>query len=150
MFKIRKAKKEDSFQIWELMKELAIFENYIEEFKITPKIVEECGFNKNPADFYCLVAELDNKLVGLAVYYFLPFTSQNRPAIYLKELYIKSEYRGENLGEQLMNSLKNEGIKHKCFQIKWNVALWNEKGKNFYEKLGAKENKIWLNYEWNI
>jgi len=31
---------------------------------------------------------------------------------------------------------------------KWNVAPWNEAGKKFYERLGAAENKEWLNYEW--
>ena len=43
------------------MKELAIFEKYIDLFAITPEIVRESGFNKNPPDFYCLVAEDSQK-----------------------------------------------------------------------------------------
>lgn len=49
-----------------------------------------------------------------------------------------------------MFALKEEAVKNNCGQIKWTVAPWNEGGIRFYNKLGAKENKDWLNYEWNI
>jgi len=29
------------------------------------------------------------------------------------------------------------------------VAPWNEAGKKFYERLGAKEDRNWLHYEWD-
>ncbi|OOF51815.1 diamine acetyltransferase [Rodentibacter genomosp. 1] len=147
---IRKAKRQDCEKIWHLMKELAIFEHYIDNFAITPKIVEECGFNKNPPDFYCLVATDKENIVGIAVYYFLPYTAQNRPAIYLKELYIDEHYRGRKIGEKLMQALKAEAQNYGCQQIKWTVASWNESGKHFYKKLGAQQNNEWVNYEWKI
>lgn len=147
---IRKAQRQDSRQVWQLMKELAIFEKYIDSFAITPEIVEQAGFDKNPPDFHCLVAENAGKIAGIAVYYFLPFTAQNRPAIYLKELYIDPNCRGQQIGEKLMQALKQEAQTHHCLQIKWTVAPWNEGGKRFYAKLGAKQNNDWLNYEWNI
>ena len=132
------------------MKELAVFEKYFDSFAITPEIVKESAFNKNPPDFYCLVAEDMDKIAGMLVYYFLPYTAQNRPAIYLKELYINESYRGQKIGEELMNALKNEAKENNCQQIKWTVAPWNEAGRRFYERLGATENKDWLNYEWNL
>ncbi len=147
---VRKAKRQDCQKMWRLMKELAIFEHYIDSFAITPEIVEECGFNKNPPDFYCLVAADEQNIVGIAVYYFLPYTAQNRPAIYLKELYIDKDYRGQKIGEKLMQALKVEAQNHGCLQIKWTVAPWNEAGKHFYEKLGAQQNNAWVNYEWQI
>lgn len=146
---IRKAERQDCHKMWRLMKELAVFEHYIDSFAITPEVVEESGFNKNPPDFYCLVATDNEQIVGIAVYYFLPYTAQNRPAIYLKELYIDEHYRGQQIGEKLMLALRKEAQKHHCLQIKWTVAPWNERGKHFYEKLGAKQNNEWLNYEWN-
>ena len=148
--KIRKAVEDDSDKIWTLMKELAIFEKYIDSFAITPKIVRERGFRKNPPDFYCIVAEDNNKIAGMLVYYFLPYTAQNRPAIYMKELYVDKAYRRQKIGEQLMNALKAEAQRNNCKQIKWTVAPWNEAGIKFYERLGANENRDWLNFEWNI
>ncbi len=132
------------------MKELAIFEKYIESFAITPEIVRESGFHKNPPDFYCIVAEDEDKIVGMLVYYFLPYTAQNRPAIYMKELYVDARYRGQKIGEQLMHALREEAKQKNCGQIKWTVAPWNKAGIKFYERLGANENRDWLNYEWNI
>lgn len=148
--KIRNAVAADSEKLWVLMKELAVFENYIESFAITPAIVLESGFKKNPPDFYAIVAEHGDSIVGMLVYYFLPYTAQNRPSIYLKELYVDPYYRGQKIGEQLMGALRKEAGNKKCGQIKWTVATWNESGKKFYERLGANENTEWLNYEWNI
>ncbi|TDQ59799.1 acetyltransferase (GNAT) family protein [Mesocricetibacter intestinalis] len=147
---IRKAQRRDAEQIWRLMRELAEFEKYLDSFAITPAIVEECGFDKQPPDFHCLVAAENEKITGIAVYYFLPFTAQNRPAIYLKELYVDSAQRGRKIGEKLMQALKQQARLHKCGYIKWNVAPWNEQGKKFYARLGAQQNDQWLNYEWRV
>lgn len=148
--KIRKAVEEDSEKVWVLMKELAVFEKYIDSFAITPEIVKKSGFSKKPADFYCIVAEDDDKIAGMLVYYFLPYTAQNRPSVYLKELYVDENYRGKKIGEQLMKALRDEARLNNCGQIKWTVAPWNEAGRKFYERLGARENSDWLNYEWSI
>jgi len=147
---IRKAEEKDSEKIWTLMRDLAVFEKYIDWFAITPEIVVKSGFQKNPPDFYCIVAEQNNEIAGMLVYYFLPYTAQNRPAIYLKELFVDPNFRGNQIGEKLMVELKKEAVLNNCTQIKWTVAPWNELGKKFYEKLGANENKDWLNYEWNL
>ncbi|QBQ41277.1 GNAT family N-acetyltransferase [Sphingobacterium psychroaquaticum] len=147
---IRKSEEKDSDKIWHLMKELAVFEKYINSFAITPEIVRDSGFKKANPDFYCIVAEDGDKIAGMLVYYFLPYTAQNRPAIYMKELFVDENYRGQKIGEQLMNALKREAQTNNCKQIKWTVAPWNEAGIKFYERLGAEENKDWLNYEWNI
>ena len=147
---IRKAIESDSDKVWALMKELAIFEKYIDTFAITPDIVRESGFRKDPPEFYCIVAEDNAKIAGILVYYFLPFTAQNRPAIYMKELFVDESYRGQKIGEQLMMALKEEAERNNCKQIKWTVAPWNEGGIKFYERLGAKENRDCLNFEWNV
>ncbi|NAW50932.1 GNAT family N-acetyltransferase [Elizabethkingia argentiflava] len=148
--KIRQAVEADSEKIWALMQELAIFEKYIDVFAITPAIVAESGFHKNPPDFRCIVAEDHERIVGIMVYYFIPYTLHNRPDIYMKELYVAEAYRGKKIGERLMNQLKKEALSHHCGQINWKVAPWNEAGKKFYKRLGATENTEWLNYEWDI
>jgi GNAT superfamily N-acetyltransferase len=147
---IRKSEERDSQQLWVLMRELAVFEKYIDSFAITPEIVAQSGFHKTPPDFYCLVAEAQDKIVGMLVYYFLPYTAQNRPAIYMKELFVDENFRGQKIGEQLMHALRDEALIHNCTQIKWTVAPWNKGGLNFYDRLGAEENRDWLNYEWKV
>lgn len=148
--KIRKAVEADSEKLWVLMKELAVFEKYIDVFAITPEIVKESGFRKSPEDFYSFVADDNGQIAGMLVYYYLPYTAVNKPSIYLKELYVDAVYRGQKIGEQLMNALHEEAKLNNCAQIKWTVAPWNEAGKKFYERLGASENKEWLNYELKV
>lgn len=131
------------------MRELAVFEKYVDTFAVTPQIVREKGSQKQPPDFYCLVATDTDLIVDILVYYFLPFTTHNRPAIYMKELYVDRNYRGHRTGEKLMFALKEEAIKNNCLQIKWTVAPWNTSGQKFYERIGASQNNEWLNYEWN-
>lgn len=145
---IRKAVEADSEKIWVLMRDLAVFEQYIDVFAVTPEVVRESGFRKEPPDFYCILADNAGEIAGILVYYFLPYTAMNKPAVFLKELYVDQKHRGKKVGEKLMNALHTEAKVHNCCQIKWTVAPWNEAGKKFYERLGANENKEWLNYEW--
>ncbi|EXI62191.1 diamine acetyltransferase [Mannheimia granulomatis] len=149
-FTIRKMVEQDTNQVFPLMQKLAVFEHYIDSFAITPEVVIESGFRKSPPDFYCLVAENKSKIVGMLVYYFLPYTAQNRPAIYMKELYVDETARNQKIGEALMQALKNEAKANNCSTIKWTVAPWNEAGIRFYHRLGAKENNDWLNYELQV
>ncbi|WFF37987.1 GNAT family N-acetyltransferase [Moraxella nasibovis] len=142
---IRCMRETDINQTFALMKELAIFEHYIDSFKITPEIVKEKGIDNH--DFYCLVADDDGVIAGMLVYYFLPYTAQNRPNIYMKELYVAELYRNQKVGEKLMLKLKKIAKEHHCPVIKWTVAPWNEKGMKFYERLGATQNNEWINYE---
>ena len=147
---IRKAEEKDSEKIWVLMEKLAVFEKYINSFAITREIVKDSGFRKDPPSFYCIVADYNDSIIGMLVYYYLPYTAQNRPAVYMKELYVDENYRGRKIGEQLMTALRKEAEINNCKQIKWTVAPWNKAGQKFYERLGASENTEWLNYEWNI
>nr|WP_262894797.1 GNAT family N-acetyltransferase [Sphingobacterium hungaricum] len=113
-------------------------------------MVRKRGFRKNPIDFYCIVAEDEDKIAGILVYYFLPYTAQNIPAIYMKEIYVDENYRGQKIGEQLMKTLIKEAELNNCKQIKWTVAPWNEAGTKFCERLGAKDNNDWLNFELSL
>lgn len=147
---IRKAVEGDADALWELMRDLAVFEKYIDVFAITPDIVRESGFGKNPPDFHCIVADEAGKLCGMLVYYFLPYTAQARPAIYMKELFVAEAHRNAGVGERLMRALEAEAKANGCTTIKWTVAPWNVPGVRFYERLGAKENTDWLDFEWHV
>ena len=144
---IRKPTEEDIPGLWKLMHELAVFEKYIDIFKISPEAVLEKGFLKSPPDFFSFIAEADGKVAGMIVYYFLPYTATNRPSMYIKELYVDEKLRGLKMGELLMKAVAEEAKKHDCFSIRWTVAPWNKDGMRFYERLGAKQNIEWVNYE---
>ncbi|ATD65701.1 GNAT family N-acetyltransferase [Neisseria weixii] len=147
---IRPMQEQDIEQVWSLMRDLAVFEHYIDSFAITPQIVKERGFDKQPPDFYCLVADSYGLIGGMLVYYFLNYTAQNQPAVHIKELYVAENFRNQKIGEKLMHALYAEAKVKGCGQIKWTVAAWNDAGQRFYQRLGAAEDKEWLNYAWKV
>ena len=145
--KIRKANEADIPRLLPLMRELAEFEKYDKEFVITEETLREQGFRRSPPDFHCLVAAESGLLVGFLVYYFVPFTYRAKPNIVIKELYVAEEHRSKRVGEVLMRAIAKEAARTGCGMIKWWVAKWNERGIKFYERLGAKIDNDWFEFQ---
>jgi GNAT superfamily N-acetyltransferase len=147
MPKIRKAVEEDIPQLLPLMRELARFEKYVEAFAVTEEVLQEQGFRRSPPDFHCLVAEQNSELVGLLLYYFVPFTYRAKPNIIVKELYVAEGHRSKGVGKLLMKALANEAEQSGCGMIKWYVAKWNHRGVQFYKRLGARIDDEWHEFQ---
>ena len=128
------------------MRDLAIFEDYIDSFAVTEAVLLEQGFKTSPPNFYCLVAELESQVIGVLVYYFLPFSASAKPVLYIKELFVTEAARGHGAGRALMQRSALEAKNAGCSGVKWTVANWNDAGKRFYESLGASPNPVWIEY----
>ena len=140
---IRKAGEADIPRLLPLMRELAVFEKYAEDFVVTEEVLREQGFRRSPPDFHCLVAEDDGRLVGMLVYYFVPFTYRVKPNLVIKELYVVEQHRSKGVGELLMKAAAKEAARAGCGMMKWWVAKWNRRSIQFYERLGAKIDNDW-------
>ena len=129
-----------------LMRALAEFEQYIDVFAVTEDVLRQQGFRQDPPDFQALVADMDGLLVGMLVFYLVPFTATARPTLYIKELYVTEGTRGQHIGEHLMRAAAREAAQRGCGGMRWTVANWNEAGQRFYERLGAQANPVWIDY----
>ena len=145
--RIRKAVESDISNLLSLMRELAEFEKYATDFAVTEDVLREQGFHRSPPDFHCLIAEEGGDLVGFLVYYFVPFTYRARPNLIIKELYIADGYRSRGIGKLLMKAVAREAEQAGCGMIKWYVAKWNERGVQFYERLGATIDPNWHEFQ---
>ena len=145
--RIRKAVEADVANLLPLMRELAKFERYDDAFAITGEILREQGFRRSPPDFECFVAEEDLKLIGLLAYYFVPFTYRAKPNIVMKELFVADGYRSKGVGELLIKAVAREAEQAGCGMIKWWVAKWNARGIQFYERLGARIDPDWHEFQ---
>jgi GNAT superfamily N-acetyltransferase len=114
---------------------------------VTEEVLREQGFRRSPADFHCLVAEQNGELIGLLVYYFVPFTYRAKPNIIVKELYVAELHRSKGVGKLLMKAVAKEAQRTGCGMIKWYVAKWNQRGVQFYEKLGARIDDEWHEFQ---
>jgi GNAT superfamily N-acetyltransferase len=145
--RIRKAVEADVCKLLPLMRELAEFEKYANDFAITEEVLREQGFRRSPPDFHCLIAESGGELVGFLVYYFVPFTYRAKPNLLIKELYVADGCRSKGVGKLLMKAVAKEAEQAGCGMIKWYVAKWNEHGIRFYERLGATIDPTWHEFQ---
>ncbi|KAM9788573.1 diamine acetyltransferase 2b [Neosynchiropus ocellatus] len=142
-FKIRAAIKEDCKEIWRLIKELAVYEKMPDQVKISHEELERDGFCQNP--FYeCLVAEVaeENKssegftVVGYALYFYTYSTWMGR-SMYLEDLYVMPEFRGNGIGKSLLSSVAKVGKDKQCVRLQLSVLDWNTPAREFYAAKGA-------------
>ncbi len=132
---IRQAKVEDSAAILSLINELAVFEKEPESVNLNVSDIEQFGFGENPL-FQCLVAEVENKVIGMALYY-QRFSTWKGPTYHLEDLIVTEASKGKGFGTQLYVAFIEKAYESGVERIEWNVLDWNTPAIGFYEKSGA-------------
>ncbi len=138
---IRKATKQDMPAVLELIKELAVYEKEPEAVVVTVTDLENDGFSENPL-FQCILAEDDEKIVGMALYYYRYSTWKGK-TIHLEDLIVNEKSRGKSVGFQLYKAVIAQGKQDKVRRVEWAVLDWNKPAIDFYEKTGAKVLTDW-------
>ena len=133
---IRKTTKNDMPSVLELIQELAIFEKEPDAVVVTVDDLVRDGFSENPL-FQCFVAEVENEIIGMALYYYRYSTWKGK-TIHLEDLIVKESKRGTGAGFALYKEIIKQGKAKNVRRIEWNVLDWNTPAINFYEKSGAK------------
>ena len=138
---IRKAEKKDSLAILNLIKELALFEKEPESVKLKLTDIENDGFGTKPL-FECIVAEINERIIGMAIYY-PRYSTWNGPTIHLEDLIVSEQYKGKGIGTQLYSNFIKMALNSGVKRVEWNVLDWNSPAINFYKKSGAKVLDDW-------
>lgn len=144
MLVIRKATPADVPAILALVKELAAYEREPDAVVSTEADFLRDGFGEKPA-FAALVAEDGGSVIGFALYCFSYSTWSGRRRLYLEDLFVEPAHRGKGAGLALMKALAKETLANQCRAFVWQVLDWNEPAIAFYERLGAKVQREWLN-----
>ena len=92
-----------------------------------------------------IVYEIDDNIVALAHYRRMPSPLRGQDIGFLDDLYVDPKYRGQKIGEKLINKIK-EISKSKG----WNFVRWitrddNVRAKSLYDRISEKTN--WNVYE---
>ena len=89
-----------------------------------------------------LVAEQAGQLIGLAHYFWTPSTWQQNQDLYLEDLFVSPEVRGNGVGRKLIEELiqicKNAGGS----KVHWQTHFTNKTAIGLYEKLGKQSEFI--------
>lgn len=142
---VREARAADVEQIRQLILELADYERSVDSVKVSVEQLQTALFGPNPA-VYSLVAEIEDRVVGFALYFLNFSTWEGVHGIYLEDLFVRSEHRGTGLGKALLKSLAQIAVDRGYARFEWWVLNWNEPSIAFYESLGAVAMDEWTVY----
>lgn len=140
-FKIRKAKSSDMESVLELITELAVFEKEPNAVKITVNDLIENGFKEHPA-FFIYLAEMDNLIVGMALFY-NRFSTWQGASLHLEDLIVTEKYRQKGIGKALYDEVLNYALENNINRVEWVVLDWNTPAVNFYKSTGANVYEQW-------
>lgn len=143
-FTIRPAQETDVPQILRFIKELAIYENMLDEVVATEDLLREWIFEKQTAEV--LLAEEDGTPVGYVLFFHNFSTFLGRSGIYLEDLFVMPEHRGKGYGKGLLQRLAQITAERGCTRLEWICLDWNKPSIDFYLSLGAKPMDQWTIY----
>ena len=140
---IRKGTADDVPEVFELVRELAVFEKAPEQVTNTPEMMLKDGFGAEPI-FGLFVAEVDGKVVGISLYYYRYSTWKGK-RLYLEDIVVTESMRGYGLGKQLFDATVEEAQTTNCTGMMWQVLDWNKPAIEFYKKYGTRFDEEWIN-----
>jgi GNAT superfamily N-acetyltransferase len=143
--KIKHAVKKDVPLILSFIKELAEYEHLSKSVTATDKILSKNLFGRKKVA-ETLIAYLDGKPAGFAVFFHNFSTFLGKPGIYLEDLFVKPEFRGKGIGKRLFVEVARIAKNRDCGRLEWSVLNWNKPAIDFYKKLGAKPLSEWTMY----
>jgi GNAT superfamily N-acetyltransferase len=90
-----------------------------------------------------LVAEVADKIVGFALFFPNYSTFLTKPGIYLEDIFVLPDYRGQGIGKSLLIALAKIAVSRDAGRLEWSVLDWNQPAIDFYEKMGATVLNEW-------
>ena len=113
------------------------------EVTVSLEAFENSGFGANNV-WWAFVAEIDETIVGFALYY-IRYSTWKGERMYLEDIIVTKKYRGKGIGKLLLDALIIEAKERKFDAIVWQVLDWNKPAINFYNKYNASFDSEWLN-----
>jgi len=141
---IRYAERKDTAIILNFIKDLAVYENMLDQVVATEELLGEWLFDKKAAEVIFAVEE--GKEVGFALFFHNFSTFLGRAGIYLEDLFVLPEYRGKGYGKGLLRKLAQIALERGCGRLEWACLDWNTPSIDFYLSLGAQPMDEWTTY----
>lgn len=136
--------REDVGLILDFIRQLAAYENMIDEVVATEGLLKEWLFDRGSAEVIFVIEDGDE--VGFALYFHNFSTFLGRGGIYLEDLFVKPEHRGKGYGKALLKRLAQIAVEQGCGRLEWSCLDWNRPSIDFYRSFGADPQSDWTTY----
>ncbi|MDX2231395.1 MAG: GNAT family N-acetyltransferase [Leptolyngbyaceae cyanobacterium bins.349] len=133
---LRSATAHDAEALFELILALAEYEQL--SHQVTGSVEELRSHLFGERRFVeAIVAEIDAKVVGFALFFYNYSTFLTKPGMYLEDLFVLPAYRRSGIGTALLTHLAQRALAEGCGRLEWSVLDWNAPAISFYQRLGA-------------
>ncbi len=92
-----------------------------------------------------VIAEYQGQPAGFALFFHNYSTFLAKPGLYLEDLFVLPQFRGQGLGKLLLTYLAKLAVDRGCGRFEWSVLDWNQPAIDFYQAQGAT-----LLHDWRI
>lgn len=133
---IRGAVPDDAALIMKFIRDLAAYEKLLDEVEATEADISRELFESDPKVF-CELAFWHGAPAGFALWYYTFSTFQGRHGIWLEDLFVEPEVRGEGIGKALLTHLAGRCVREGLGRLEWAVLDWNAPSIDFYRSQGA-------------
>ena len=140
----RWANENDCGLILFFIKELASYENMLDDVIATEELLHEWIFEKKKAEV--IFACEGKKAIGFALFFHNFSTFLGRSGLYLEDLFVLPEYRRKGYGKALLKKLAQIAVERGCGRFEWWCLDWNRPSIDFYLSLGAQPMTDWTVY----
>ena len=140
----RFAKKQDTSLILFFIRQLAEYEQLLDQVVADEATLEEWIFEKKKAEVLFVLEE--GKEVGFALFFHNFSTFLGRAGLYLEDLFVIPEYRGKGYGKALLRRLAQIARERGCGRMEWWCVDWNRPSIEYYRALGAQPMDEWTVY----
>ena len=143
---IRPATEHDVPAILRMIHELAHYEKEPDAVRNTPEMLQAALFGGNPRVFAAMAEDAAGEVQGFALWFLNYSTWEGVHGIYLEDLYVRPEARGEGHGKALLQHLAATAVERGYARVEWSVLDWNEPSINFCRSLGANPMDGWSTF----
>ena len=140
----RQAGPQDVPLILRFIRELAAYEKMEDQVVADEATLSEWLFERQSAEV-CF-AVLEGEEVGFALYFHNFSTFLGRAGLYLEDLYVLPQYRGQGIGKAILQHLARLAVDQGCGRMEWWCLDWNTPSIGFYKALGAQAMEEWTVY----
>lgn len=133
--RFRQATPADTASIFALVKANIAHDGTLDAFNGSMDALAHHLFQQNYAEV--LIAEQDAQPVGLALFCTTYSTFLTKPGLFVEDLFVMPEYRGQGIGKGLLAQLAEQVLARDYGRLEWRVRTWNQKAIDFYGKVGA-------------
>ncbi len=131
--------------ILNFIRKLAEYEKLSHEVVVDEDALRKFLFGPRPAAEAVLAFD-GSQPVGFAVFFTSYSTFAGRPGLFLEDLFVEPEYRGQGIGKALLIHLARIVVEREYSRLEWSVLDWNQPSIDFYRSLGAEALQEWTQY----